>query len=47
MPTIQGKILERSIIHTDGWKAYDGLILNGNTHIKVYHSHEEHQYKLM
>ena len=29
MPIIQGKILEGSIIHTDGWKAYDGLLLNG------------------
>jgi transposase-like protein len=26
MPIIQGKILEGSTIHTDGWKAYDGLI---------------------
>ena len=29
MPIIQGKILEGSTIHTDGWKAYDGLVLNG------------------
>ena len=28
MPIIQGKILEGSTIYTDGWKAYDGLILN-------------------
>jgi transposase-like protein len=28
MPIIQGRILEGSTIHTDGWKAYDGLILN-------------------
>ena len=27
MPIIQGKILEGSTIHTDGWRAYDGLIL--------------------
>ncbi len=32
MPIIQGKILEGSIIHTDGWKAYDGLIVNGYEH---------------
>jgi transposase len=25
LPIIQGKILEGSTIHTDGWKAYDGL----------------------
>jgi transposase len=27
IPIVQGKILEGSTIHTDGWKAYDGLIL--------------------
>ena len=47
MPIIQGKILEGSVIHTDGWKAYDGLILNGYTHHRVYHSHKKHQYRLM
>jgi transposase len=41
MPIIQGKILEGSTIHTDGWKAYDGLILNGYQHYRVYHSHDE------
>ena len=28
LPIIQGKILEGSTVYTDGWKAYDGLILN-------------------
>ena len=32
MTVIQGKILEGSTIHTDGWTAYDGLILNGYDH---------------
>ena len=41
MPIIQGKILEGSTIHTDGWKAYDGLILNGYDHYRVYHSKDE------
>jgi transposase len=41
MPIIQGKILESSTIHTDGWKAYDGLILNGYSHYRVFHSHNE------
>ncbi len=41
MPIIQGKILEGSTIHTDGWKAYDGLILNGYTHYRVYHHENE------
>ncbi|MCR4623937.1 MAG: IS1595 family transposase, partial [Alphaproteobacteria bacterium] len=41
MPIIQGKILEGSTIHTDGWKAYDGLILNGYTHYRVFHHENE------
>jgi transposase len=41
MPIIQGHILEGSTIHTDGWPAYDGLILNGYDHHRVYHSHNE------
>ena len=38
MPIIQGKILEESTVYTDGWKAYDGLILNGYDHYRVFHS---------
>ena len=41
MPIIQGKIVGGSSIHTDGWKAYDGLILNGYDHYRVYHSKNE------
>ena len=41
MPIIQGKILEGSTINTDGWKAYDGLVLNGYDHYRVFHSHNE------
>ena len=41
LPIIQGKILEGSAINTDGWKAYDGLILNGYDHYRVFHSHNE------
>ena len=41
LPIIQGHILEGSTVHTDGWKAYDGLILNGYDHHRVYHSHDE------
>ena len=43
MPVIQGKILEGSTINTDGWKAYDGLILNGYDHYRVFHSHNDHE----
>jgi len=41
MPIIQGKILEGSTIHTDGWRAYDGLILNGYNHYRVFHHENE------
>jgi transposase-like protein len=41
MPIIQGKILEGSTIHTDGWRAYDGLILNGYDHYRVFHHANE------
>ena len=41
MPIIQGKILEGSTIHTDGWKAYDGLIINGYNHYRVFHHENE------
>ena len=41
MPIIQGKILEGSTIHTDGWKAYDGLILNVYNHYRVFHHENE------
>lgn len=41
MPIIKGQILEKSTIYTDGWKAYDGLILNGYDHYRVFHSENE------
>jgi len=41
MPVIKGKILEGSTIHTDGWRSYDGLILNGYKHKRVFHSKDE------
>ena len=41
MPIIQGKILEGSKIYTDGWKAYDGLILNGYDHYRIFHHENE------
>jgi len=41
MPIIQGKVLEGSTIYSDGWKSYDGLILNGYDHYRVYHSKNE------
>ena len=47
LPIIQGKILEGSTINTDGWKAYDGLVLNGYTHHRVYHSNNEFARKII
>ena len=41
MPIIQGLILDGSSINTDGWKAYDGLILKAFAHHRVYHSQNE------
>jgi len=41
MPIIQGKVLEGSTIYSDGWRAYDGLLLNGYDHYRVFHSENE------
>ena len=41
MPIIEGKVLEGSTVYSDGWKSYDGLILNGYDHYRVYHSKNE------
>ncbi len=41
LPIIQGKILEGSTIYTDGWKTYDGLILNGYDHYRIFHHENE------
>ena len=41
MPIIKGLILEQATIYTDGWAAYDGLILNGYEHYRVFHSKNE------
>ncbi|MBO7454740.1 MAG: transposase [Alphaproteobacteria bacterium] len=41
MPIIQGKILEGSTIHTNGWKAYDDLTLNSYSHYRLFHNENE------
>ena len=41
MPILRGKILENTTIYTDGWKSYDGLVLNGYKHYRIYHSENE------
>ena len=41
LPVIEGKIREGSTLHTDGWKAYDGRIVNGYDYYRVYHAHDQ------
>jgi len=41
MPIIQDKILEGSTIYTDGWKAYDCLVINGYNYYRIFHSKNE------
>lgn len=41
MPIIEARIIEGSTIDTDGWKAYDRLILNGYDHYRIYYSHNK------
>jgi transposase len=41
LPIIKGKILEGSTVYSDGWKSYDGLVLNGYKHYRIYHSKDE------
>ena len=42
MSIIQGKILEGATVYTDGWRGYNGLILNGYDHYSIFHS--EHKF---
>lgn len=41
MPVIKGKVLEGSTVYTDGWRSYDGLILYGYKHRRIYHHKNE------
>jgi len=42
MPIIQGKVLDETTVHTDGWRSYDGLIdVKNFKHYRVYHSKDE------
>ena len=40
-PIITGRVLEGSDIYTDGWKAYDGLVLGGYQHHRIHHHQNE------
>ena len=37
MPIIKGQVLSESIVYTDGWKSYDGLVLGGYKHHRIHH----------
>lgn len=41
LSVIRGRVRRPSVIHTDGWKAYDGLVLDGFRHHRVHHSANE------
>ena len=42
LPIIQGKVDVKSVMYTDGWKAYDGLVSIGyDKHLRVNHSANE------
>lgn len=34
---VKGLILKGSTVHSDGWSAYDDLVLNGYEHYRVHH----------
>ena len=37
MPIIKGQVLSEATIYTDGWKSYDGLVLDGYKHHRIHH----------
>lgn len=41
LPLIRGHVQKGSTIHTNGWKAYDSLILDGYKHYRVHHAQHE------
>jgi transposase-like protein len=41
LPIIKGHVLTGSTIHTDGWRSYDGLIVNGYDHYRIHHHENE------
>ena len=41
VPIIKGKVLSEATVYTDGWKSYDGLILDGSKHHRIHHHENE------
>ena len=40
-PIIRGQVLSQSTIYTDGWSAYEGLVLDGYKHHRIHHHKDE------
>ena len=40
-PVIKGQVLSRATVYTDGWLGYDGLLLSGYKHHRIYHHENE------
>ena len=41
LSVVRDLVKRPAVIHTDGWKAYDGLVLDGFRHHRVHHSANE------
>lgn len=41
MPIIKGQVLSDATVYTDGWKSYDGLVLDGYKHFRIHHHENE------
>ena len=41
MPILKGRILEESDVYTDGWTAYDGVLMKGFQHHRIHHHQNE------
>ena len=37
MPIIKGRVLSEATVYTDGWKSYDGPVLDGYKHHRIHH----------
>ncbi len=40
-PIIKGQVLSKATVYTDGWLGYDGLLLSGYKHHRIYHHENE------
>jgi transposase len=41
LSVVRDQVKRPAVIHTDGWKAYDGLVLDGFRHHRVHHADNE------